>query len=259
MVKQQLDCNTDLGKKGYGVNINKLTNPTNCNSSNVNNSRSTIGQLEEIFKETSNINSRKTMGSDNKSWSEYSNILGQNNNQSNLSGTIPLDSGTQMGKNNYDAYHDKSNLFDDPTMLDNKLNDLDDHFFLALENFKDSFVRFIQNPKYTENQKIYRRDKDAIVKYEQEAFLLDNDIQVSYDKINSLIKEQDKKNAIAKKTNNDLMNKMKNTNSSDSSVHQMIGDKEYEYRIIYTKSALFIAGSVGLIVYALKAFKTNRN
>jgi len=259
MVKQQLDCNTDLGKKGYNVEINKLTNPTNCKSSSVRNSKSTVGQLEEIFKETANINSRKTMGSDNKSWSEYSNILGRNNNQTNLSGTIPLDSGTQMGKDGYDAYHNKTQLFDDPTVLENKLNDLDDHFFLALENFKDSFVRFIQNPKYAENQKMYRRDKDAIIKYEQEAFLLDNDIQVSYDKINNLIKEQDKKNTIAKQKNIDLMNKYKNTNSSDSSVHQMIGDKEYEYRIIYTKSALFIAGSVGLIVYVLKAFKTNRN
>ena len=263
MVKLRLDCDTDLGKKGYNSYIDKNKEIVDCKyahaqASNIIDKKVTISQLEDAERDNQNIRNRM-LDVDRKPWSQYSNLLYQDSKLTNVRGIPPLDINTSLGKKGYDIYKGKMDLFEDPTNLQNRVNELDQNFFLALESFKDSFVRYIQNPKYVENKKIYVRDKDAIINYEQLAFTLDNDIQKNFDKVNVLVKDQDLLNKQAKKLSLSLSSENKSLDSSDSSTSQMIDDKEYEYKIVYSKCGLFLAGSIGLFVYILRSLKTNSN
>tara|TARA_B110000285_G_scaffold235504_1_gene317658 strand:- start:7531 stop:8049 length:519 start_codon:yes stop_codon:yes gene_type:complete len=170
-----------------------------------------------------------------------------------------LDTSTYLGKNGYDIYKNKMNLIIKTSEFEKQSSELDDNFFLALENFKDSFMKYIENPKYAENKRVYQRDKADIIKYEQSSFLLDNSIQKNFDAVNKLIQEQDTINMQAKKIHDDLAAKYKNINTSDTVAGKMIVDKEYEYKIVYSKTILFITGSLGLFVYILRNYNSNKS
>ena len=169
---------------------------------------------------------------------------------------MQLNLNTDLGKKGYDTNKNKMNLITDPDVFKKRIKELDDNFFLALDNFKESFYRFVINPKYDENKKLYIRDKAAIVNYEQMTFILDNDIQKSFDDVNKLIKEQDALNDIEKKKYIESSDKYKKVYGTDYSTKQMIHDKEYEYKIIYSKSIMFFAGSIGLFMFILKNYKS---
>lgn len=169
---------------------------------------------------------------------------------------MQLNLNTDLGKKGYDTNKNKLNLMTDPDVFKDRLTELDENFFLGLENFKDSFYRYVVNPKYTVNKNIYMRDKASIVNYEQMTFILDNDIQKSFDNVNKLIKEQDALNDIEKKKYIELSDKYKKVYGTDYSTKQMIHDKEYEYKIIYSKSIMFFAGSIGLFMFILKNYKS---
>ena len=169
---------------------------------------------------------------------------------------MQLNINTDLGKKGYDVNKNKMNLITDPDIFKGRTGELDDNFFLGLENFKDSFFRFVINPKYAENKKMYIRDKAAIVNYEQLTFILDNDIQKDFDKVNTLITEQDILNDAAKKKYILLSDKYKKLYGTDYSTKQMINDKEYEYKLIYSKTMMFLAGSIGLFGYILRTYKS---
>lgn len=169
---------------------------------------------------------------------------------------MQLNVNTDLGKKGYDTNKNKMNLITNPDVFKKRIKELDDNFFLGLENFKESFYRFVINPKYAENKNLYIRDKAAIVNYEQLSFILDNDIQKNFDKVNKLITDQDTLNDIEKKKYIALSKKYKKLYGTDYSRKQMINDKEYEYKIIYSKTMMFFAGSIGLFVYILKTYKS---
>jgi hypothetical protein len=172
---------------------------------------------------------------------------------------MQLDTNTYLGKKGYDIYKNKLNLITKTSDFKKQTLELDDNFFLALENFKDSFMKYIENPKYAENLRIYQRDKADIIKYEQSSFLLDNNIQKNFDIVNKLIKEQDKINIQTKKIYDDMVVKYKNINTSETVTGKMITDKEYEYKIVYSKAVLFLTGSLGLFVYILRKSNSNKS
>jgi len=163
--------------------------------------------------------------------------------------------GTDLGDDDT-TYKDNSKSFTDVNILKKRASDIDDKFFLSLESFKMSFFRYVLNPKYSENQKMYNRDKDAIVDYENKSFLLDNDIQINFDKVKKLIKKQDDMNKAMLSKNKGHANKLKSGYGKDKSTAQMINDKEYEYRMAYMKCGSFIAGTLGLILFILHTYKT---
>ena len=169
---------------------------------------------------------------------------------------MQLNINTDLGKKGYDVNKNKMNLITDPDIFKDRTGELDDNFFLGLENFKDSFYRYVINPNYTENKKIYMRDKATIVNYEQLSFILDNDIQKNFDKLNKLITDQDTLNDAEKKKYKELSEKYKKLYGTDYSTKQMITDKEYEYKLIYSKTIMFLAGSIGLFVYILRTYKS---
>ena len=74
--------------------------------------------------------------------------------------------------------------------------------------------------------------------------------------MNKLITDQDTLNDIEKKKYIALSKKYKKLYGTDYSRKQMINDKEYEYKIIYSKTMMFFAGSIGLFVYILKTYKS---
>lgn len=166
-----------------------------------------------------------------------------------------LDKNSYLGKKNFDVYKNRLPNLSDPELLKKKAKDLDENFFLSLESFKDSFFKYVSNPNYSENKKLYTRDKDNIIEYESSAFLLDNDIQKNLDLVHSLIKEQDKLNKITLNRNSKLLSKMNKLNSSDSSTEQMIDDKEIEYRLFYIKYYTFITGAIGILYYLFRAYR----
>lgn len=172
---------------------------------------------------------------------------------------MQLDINTYLGKKGYDIYKNKMNLIIKTSDFEKQSSDLDDGFFLALENFKASFIRYIENPNYAENKRVYQRDETDIIKYEQSSFLLDNSIQKNFDKVNKLIKEQDTINMQAKQIHDDMVAKYKKINTSDTVAGKMIVDKEYEYKIVYSKTILFITGSLGLFVYILRNYNSNKS
>jgi len=162
---------------------------------------------------------------------------------------MQLNLNTDLGKKGYDTNKNKLNLMTDPDVFKDRLTELDDNFFLALENFKDSFFRYVVNPKYDENKKLYMRDKTAIVNYEQMTFILDNDTQKSFDDVNILIKKQDVLNETEKKKYIELSDKYKKVYGTDYSTKQMIHDKEYEYKIIYSKSIMFLPDQLDYLYF----------
>ena len=78
---------------------------------------------------------------------------------------MQLNVNTDLGKKGYDTNKNKMNLITNPDVFKKRIKELDDNFFLGLENFKESFYRFVINPKYAENKNLYIRDKAAIVNY----------------------------------------------------------------------------------------------
>jgi len=160
---------------------------------------------------------------------------------------------------NINLGENKMNSITKASIFKKRSIELDDNFFLALDNFKDSFIKYIENPKYIENRRIYERDKQDIIKYEQSTFLLDNDIQSNFASLTKMINDQDAINSASKKKYNTMSSNYKKINNSDTVTGKMISDKEYEYKMVYYKSVLFLTGSIGLFVYILRKYNLNKS
>ena len=56
---------------------------------------------------------------------------------------MQLNLNTDLGKKGYNTNKNKMDLITDPDVFKKRIKELDDNFFLALDNFKESFYKFV--------------------------------------------------------------------------------------------------------------------
>ena len=121
---------------------------------------------------------------------------------------------------------------EDPINLKKKAGILNQRFYLLLENFKNSYILHKENVNYDVNKKKFEGNKNELQNFLKTILLLDNNVDLDTNKLNSFVKETNKTIKNEKVKNKKLTDIYKNIMNGDSTNEQMYDErKQYTYNV----------------------------
>lgn len=144
---------------------------------------------------------------------------------------------------------------EDPINLKKKAEVLNQRFYLLLENFKNSYVLHKENVNYNVNKNKFEGNKNDLQNFLKTILLLDNNIDLDTNKLNSFVKETNKTIKKEKVKNKKLTDIYKNIMNGDSTNEQMYDDTKVIYSQRYIHFIVLIIGIVIISFFLYNLYK----
>jgi len=139
--------------------------------------------------------------------------------------------------------------------IEDKIDNIRNQFFSALDDFKKYYVYFNKNPEVNEFQNYYANSKGQLQSMTSELFLTTNNIDKSIDMLNSQMQSVTVKLTDEKKLNIQLKKVLKDLYNTKEGSEELIDDSKEEYNQQYFYNWELIMGIFivsGLLTYVFK-------
>ena len=139
--------------------------------------------------------------------------------------------------------------------IEDKIDNIRNQFFSALDDFKKYYVYFNKNPEVNEFQNYYANSKGQLQSMTSELFLTTNNIDKSIDMLNSQMQSVTVKLTDEKKLNIQLKKILKDLYNTKEGSEELIDDSKEEYNQQYFYNWELIMGIFivsGLLTYVFK-------
>ena len=146
--------------------------------------------------------------------------------------------------------------------IEDKIDNIRNQFFLALDDFKKYYVYFNKNPEVNEFQNYYANSKGQLQSMTSELFLTTNNIDKSIDTLNSQMQSVTVKLTDEKKLNIQLKKILKDLYNTKEGSQELIDDSKEEYNQQYFYNWELIMGIFivsGLLTYVFKSKNNIQN
>jgi hypothetical protein len=140
--------------------------------------------------------------------------------------------------------------------IEDKIDNIRNQFFSALDDFKKYYVYFNKNPEVNEFQNYYANSKGQLQSMTSELFLTTNNIDKSIDMLNSQMQSVTVKLTDEKKLNIQLKKILKDLYNTKEGSEELIDDSKEEYNQQYFYNWELIMGIFivsGLLTYVFKS------
>jgi hypothetical protein len=140
--------------------------------------------------------------------------------------------------------------------IEDKIDNIRNQFFSALDDFKKYYVYFNKNPEVNEFQNYYANSKGQLQSMTSELFLTTNNIDKSIDMLNSQMQSVTVKLTDEKKLNIQLKKILKDLYNTKEGSEELIDDSKEEYNQQYFYNWELIIGIFivsGLLTYVFKS------
>jgi len=139
--------------------------------------------------------------------------------------------------------------------IEEKIDNIRNQFFSAVDDFKKYYVYFNKNPEVNEFQNYYANSKGQLQSMTSELFLTTNNIDKSIDMLNSQMQSVTVKLTDEKKLNIQLKKVLKDLYNTKEGSEELIDDSKEEYNQQYFYNWELIMGIFivsGLLTYVFK-------
>jgi hypothetical protein len=140
--------------------------------------------------------------------------------------------------------------------FDDKINDINNTFFSALDDYKKYYVYYNKNPEVNEFQNYYANSKGQLQNLSRDLFLTTNNIDKNIEDLNTKMEAMSLKLQDEKKLNGELMKLIANLTNTKSGSEVLIDDSKEEYNTQYYYNwelvmGIFIVG--GLLITSFRS------
>ena len=140
--------------------------------------------------------------------------------------------------------------------IEDKIDNIRNQFFSALDDFKKYYVYFNKNPEVNEFQNYYANSKGQLQSMTSELFLTTNNIDKSIEMLNSQMQSVTAKLTDEKKLNIQLKKVLKDLYNTKEGSEELIDDSKEEYNQQYFYNWEIIVGIFivsGVLTYVFKS------
>ena len=135
---------------------------------------------------------------------------------------------------------------------DEKINNIKNSFFSALDDFKKYYVYYNKNPEVDEFQNFYSNSKGQLQQLNSEMFSVTNEIQKHIQELDVDMEIITSKLETEKELNSELMKLINNIQTTQNGSKILIDDAKEEYNIQYYKNLELFIGICFLIKIIIK-------
>lgn len=144
-----------------------------------------------------------------------------------------------------------------PIYYKKQLGEMDDRFFLILEQFKKSYPLYKANQDYDAYEQSYLRDKVNLQTLSKDLFLLENSLDMDMKKLNKSVTSDDFAISKAKMTNT-LLNKEQNfLSNTNNGAQAMEREYKYIYRDNWINTLDMGIGTLALVLIIYRQYKNS--
>jgi hypothetical protein len=141
--------------------------------------------------------------------------------------------------------------------FDEKIKNIKNSFFSALDDFKKYYVYYNKNPEVDEYQNFFATSKGQLQGFNSEIFLVTNNIQKNIKSLDEEMKIISNKLKDEKGLNEELLKLINQIQTTEDGSATMIHDAKEEYNIQYYKNWELFIGILVLTGISVKILKTS--
>ena len=128
---------------------------------------------------------------------------------------------------------DNNNLIGQAKQFDEKINNIKNQFFSALDDFKKYYVYYNKNPEVNEFQNYYANSKGQLQTMSRDLFMTSNNIDKNIELLDKQMSEMTMKLQDEKKLNGELEKLLNNLKNTYNGSEILIDDSKNEYNLQY--------------------------
>jgi len=146
-------------------------------------------------------------------------------------------------------------IMDNPDQFYQKLNTCKEKFYSILDDFKNSYINYQQNPNYNEYEQIYKNNENTVQTLQSDLDNLNNLIQNDVSSINSHINHLNKKINSEKDKKKKLKKQLSQVESQDNGADLMIEQYKENYNIQLLSNVTIVIGIIIIIILLFYIFR----
>ena len=136
----------------------------------------------------------------------------------------------------------KQEFIEEANQFNEKINNINEQFFSALDDFKKYYVYYNKNPEVTEFQNYYANSKGQLQSLSKELVTTTNNINKSIESLDAEMSSNAIQLEREKKRNKELTKLVFNLENTQNGSEILIDDTKVNYNIQYYKNWELIAG-----------------
>jgi len=136
----------------------------------------------------------------------------------------------------------KQEFIEEANQFNEKINNINEQFFSALDDFKKYYVYYNKNPEVTEFQNYYANSKGQLQSLSKELVTTTNNINKSIESLDTEMSSNAIQLEREKKRNKELTKLVFNLENTQNGSEILIDDTKVNYNIQYYKNWELIAG-----------------
>ena len=136
----------------------------------------------------------------------------------------------------------KQEFIEEASQFNEKINNINEQFFSALDDFKKYYVYYNKNPEVTEFQNYYANSKGQLQSLSKELVTTTNNINKSIESLDTEMSSNAIQLEREKKRNKELTKLVFNLENTQNGSEILIDDTKVNYNIQYYKNWELIAG-----------------
>jgi hypothetical protein len=136
----------------------------------------------------------------------------------------------------------KQEFIEEANQFNEKINNINEQFFSALDDFKKYYVYYNKNPEVTEFQNYYANSKGQLQSLSKELVTTTNNINKSIESLDAEMSSNAIQLEREKKRNKELTKLVFNLENTQNGSEILIDDTKLNYNIQYYKNWELIAG-----------------
>lgn len=139
-----------------------------------------------------------------------------------------------------------------PSYYDKKINELDQRFYLVLDEMKKSYPNYKVYPDNPEYENIYSNDVSNIEKTNMDIFSLKKSLDKDSILLNKMIQNKNKQITRKKEENKKLKTELENLISGANSSSGMISQKESVYNMELFHLGIITLSVLGVVIFTYR-------